>query len=377
MPCLKKFPDYSYKIVWFASILLLLWSVSFSALAAHDEFSIDDIIVDSDGKDTNDARTKALSQGEVDAFRQYVGKRNPAKSADIIAKTSSSDITRLISGFEILEEKITPNHYHATLRYNFSPLAVRAMLPPPEGQQQKEDAEHHQSKAVLVIPVYKEGNTLKLWQDDNKWRNIWYESALEASGGIVIMPLGDLDDRVDVDDANVENATTASLARMYGRYGVGEIYIVFAYYNKKADPKPTLEVTLKRLLPLPGKDETSRMDYIIRSSENLDTLMARASGDIAQHLYKIQTINPNKIEYDRLKEINARVNTTDIHEWQALRQKLLAHGNIVGIKVTSISFYETQMVITFKGTPDMLGKTLVASGLRVMQDGNDLVLILK
>ena len=35
------------------------------------------------------------------------------------------------------------------------------------------------------------------------------------------------------------------------------------------------------------------------------------------------------------------------------------------------------MTITFKGTPDMLGKTLVISGLRVMQDGDSLVLAIK
>jgi hypothetical protein len=106
-------------------------------------------------------------------------------------------------------------------------------------------------------------------------------------------------------------------------------------------------------------------------------LLARASNDIARTLYKQQTLDPNKIEYDRLKEINARVNTTNIKEWQALRQRLLMRGNIVDVKFVSISYYETTMVITFKGTADMLGKTLVASGLRVLQDDNSLVLELK
>jgi hypothetical protein len=243
--------------------------------------------------------------------------------------------------------------------------------------QQKPEAEteSRKSKGVLVLPVYKEGNALKLWQDDNKWLSIWYESALESSKGLVVAPLGSLDDRVDVDDTNVDNATSKSLGRMYGRYGVGEIYVLYAYFDKKADPKPTLEVTLKHLLP--DKAEISRLDYIIRSTETLDTLMARASGDIADRLYKQQTTDPNKVEYDRLKDIDARVNVSDIHEWEDLRKRLLTHSNVVDIKVISVSYYETDMTITFRGSPDMLGKTLVASGLRVLEDGDKLVLMLK
>ena len=147
-------------------------------------------------------------------------------------------------------------------------------------------------------------------------------------------------------------ASGATLSRMYERYGVGAIYVAEAFYNLKADPKPALEVTLKRITP--AKTDISHASYTIHSTETLDTLMVRASNDIARNLYKLQTIDPIKIEFARLKEINARINTSDIHEWEDLRKKLLTHGNIVGIRLTSISFYETTMVITFKGTPDML-----------------------
>jgi hypothetical protein len=358
-----------------------------NALAAAD-LVVDNFVVDSDGTDANDARTRALAQGEMEAFKQLITKLNPSKAADIIAKTIPTEVNKTIRGFEVLEENSTPTHYHATLKYNFDPTQIQLLLPvlqpsvtganaPPAAPaaQPEITTEGHISKAVLVLPVYSEGGKLKLWQDDNKWRTIWYESALESGRGYVIVPIGDLDDRVDVDDTNVANATSATLARLYKRYGVGEIYVLNAYYNQKADPKPTLEVTIRRITP--DKSEISRQDYTIHSTEKLDNLMARASNDIAKRLENIQTLNPNKIEYDRLKDINARVNVTNINEWEALRKRLLTHSNIVGVKLTSISFYETTLVITFKGTADMLGKTLVASGLRVMEDGDSLVLTLK
>ncbi|MEI7669911.1 MAG: hypothetical protein WCJ33_07505 [Pseudomonadota bacterium] len=373
----KELRHYSYKYKIIASILLAFLYYPSIAISANDDFVVDKVILESDGKDVNEAKEKAFAQGEIDAFRQLATKLSPTKSAEIITKTSATEINRMIRGYEVLEEKININHYHAIVRYNFSYEPIHALFPDKEKTLEKkpEDSGEIENKAVLIIPVYREFDKLKLWQDDNKWRIIWYESSLISGGGLVIVPLGDLDDRVDVDDSNVENANIKSLARMYSRYGAVEIYVANAFFNKKADPKPTLEVSLRHLLP--EKDEITRLDYTIHSTENLDGLMARASYDIAQRLYKIQTINPNKIEFDRLKEINARVNATDINEWENLRKRLLKHGNIVGIKLISISFYETKMTITFKGTTDTLGKTLVASGLRVLQDGDSLVLILK
>lgn len=362
-------------------MLPFVLGIAASARAAEDEpkvngYSIENITVDADGKDIEDARSRALLAGESEAFRQFVIRVSPAKSSDIITKASAQEISNMISGFEVMEEKVTPDHYHATLRYNFIPQNINALLPDlAKAKFSSANNVEHQSKAVIVLPLYNEGKTLKLWQDDNKWRNIWLEAALESGGGIVVVPIGDIDDRVDIDDTNIEKATSESLKHMYVRYGVSDIYIMEAFFDKKADPKPTLQVAVKKLLK--DKNELSHMEYIIRTSDTIDILMARAANDIAKHLYKLQTINPNKIEFERLKEINARVNTSDIHEWENLRKRLLAHGNIVGIKLTSISFYETSMIITFRGTPDMLGKTLVASGLRVMQDGDSLVLVLK
>lgn len=383
---------YSYKSASLASILLLLMALPVHALAAG-EFDAAGIVIDADGTSAAEARAHAMEQGQIAAFRQIVMKRAPAHSASILTGTTPKQIAAFIRGSEIVSEKTTNHHYHATVNYHFDPKGLAAWVPPDPAPQAAAatppaaaspgkppaatpPAPAHTSKAVLVLPVYNENASTKLlWQDENKWRNIWFESALESGGGLVIVPLGDLDDRVDVDDSNVIAATPASLARMYGRYGVGEIYAVSAFYNLKADPKPTLEVEVRHVDA--AKTEPTHMNYTIRSTETLDMLMIRASSDIAANFYKLQTIDRTKIEYERVKEINARVNTSDIHEWEDLRKRLLTHNNIVGIQLTSISFFETKMVIIFKGTPDMLGKTLVASGMRVQQDGDELVLSIK
>ncbi len=360
-------------------------TVALPAGTKPNPYSVDNVVVDADGGDATDARARALAQGEVTAFKQLITRINPAKAADILSRTPPSRISNMIRGYQVVDEQITPNHYHATLRYNFDPKQADLFVAPVQPAAAPAPAKPAQveapadtrpvSKAVLVLPVYNQGGALKLWQDDNQWRDVWYDAALEAGGGLVVAPLGNLDDRVDVDGTNVNDASYTSLARMCKRYGTGQVDIVTAYYDLKADPKPTLEVTIKRILP--DKVDTKQMNYILLSTETLDTLLVRASNDIAKTLYKQQTIDPNKIEYARLKEIDARINTSDIREWQDLRQRLLTHTNIVAIKFNSISYYETDMTITFRGTPDMLGKTLVASGLRVFEDGDKLVLSLK
>lgn len=427
MKILSFVPHYSRKMLLGASVLLLLFTGMQNAHAAN-EYGVDNVIVDATGKDATDARTKALAEGEKSAFAQLVLRLNLPNPSQALAKVTSQQVSSTVRGFTVVEEKMTTDHYHATLNYSFDPRQIQSLFPsaeqpiatpttpiaatpaattaaalpasPPQpatpaaaiapatpaptqpaspvAVQPAAPAAMPQPptrKAVLVLPVYNDGNALMLWQDDNKWRSLWYDAALESGGGLVVVPLGDLDDRVDVDDTNVSTATPESLKRVYDRYAVGQVIVAQAFYNQKADPKPTLEVTVKKLLA--GKAETTIMNYTIHSTETLDALMLRASSDIARSLYKQQTFDPSKVTSDRLKEISARVNTTNIKEWQALRQRLLMRSNIADIRFISISYYETNMIIVYRGTTDMLGKTLVAGGLRVLQDGDALVLELK
>lgn len=377
---------YSSKFLVYASILVLLCSLAPHVLAAG-EYSVEKVAVDTNGKDASEARTKALAMGEKDAFAQLILRLSPSHASEILAKITPKQVSAALLGYTVVEEKMTSDHYHAILTYNFNPSQIQPLIPisPPPTPPPASDAastapaaptpSHSERKAVLVLPVYNKGDSLQLWQDENKWRDVWYEAALESGEGLIVVPLGEMNDRVDVDDTNVSTATPDSLKRMYDRYGVGDIIIAQAFFNQKADPKPTLEVSLKRLDG--GKPVVTQISYTIHSTENLDALLVRASNDIAQTLFKQQTIDPNKIEVDRIKEIHARINTTNIAEWQALRSRLLMRSNIVDIKFVSISYYETDIIIVFKGTPDMLGKTLVASGLRVLQDGDRLVLSVK
>ncbi len=366
------------------------------AAFAADPYEVDNVVIDADGKDTTEARAKALADGEKEAFAQVILRVSPAGAGQILAQVTHPQVDNSVRSYSVVDEKMSATHYHAILNYIFSPERIQAIAPtaatspaPPANAAAPATpatapapiapfavTSGQASKGVLVVPVYNMGNnTAELWQDDNRWRNVWYDAALESGGGLVVVPLGDMRDRVDVNDTNVNAASPESLKHMYERYGVGKIAVLSAYFNEKADPKPTLEVTMKKLGS--GTPDITQLNYTIHSTETLDALLMRASNDIARRLYKDQTIDPNKVEYDRQKEINARVNTTSITEWQALRTRLLQRGNIVDVRFLSISYYETSMVIVYKGTADMLGKTLVASGLRVMQDGNGFVLSLK
>jgi Uncharacterized protein conserved in bacteria (DUF2066) len=370
---------YSYKFFRLASLLALLalgWALP---AYAEEDFSVDKVVAEADGVDTSDARKKALAQGEIDAFRQLIARLVPDKdmATDIVTKTTPVTISSMVHGFEVGEEKMTAEHYRAVLRYHFSPQSIKALLPQ-NLSTPNQTAASTARKAVLILPVMNEGRgVIKLWQDDNKWRNIWYESALESGGGLVVVPLGDINDRVDVDDSNIADATTQTLSRLYDRYGAGEIHILTAFYNLKADPKPALEIAVKRLSLSAAASETSSASYTIRSTETLETLMARASNDIARNIYKQQTIDKSKIEFERQKEMSARANVSGAGDWVQLRKHLLAHGNVVNIRLTSMTNSQIFMIISYKGTPEMLGKTLVASGLRVMQDGDSLVLALQ
>src|SRR5579872_5738235 len=109
-------PDYSQKTARLASCLLLFFACfAPQALYAVGEFSVDKVMVDASGSDTTDARSKALAQGQTEAFKQLLQKKKPVQATEILAKTTAAQIDAMVRGYQVLDEKMTANHYHATV----------------------------------------------------------------------------------------------------------------------------------------------------------------------------------------------------------------------------------------------------------------------
>ena len=203
---------YSYKALRLASILLALASPFAENADAKSDFNVENVIVDAAGTDTTDARSHALEQGQAEAFKELISRRDPAKASELAGRLTQKQIAVAVRGFEVTDEKMSADHYHAIINYTFDPAQIQTLDPvtPPAAAVGPAVAGAppaiplRTSKAVLILPVYNEGGSAKLWQDDNKWRNLWFDAALESGGGLIVAPQGDLEDRIDVDDTNVE-----------------------------------------------------------------------------------------------------------------------------------------------------------------------------
>lgn len=109
----------------FLVILLGLFSISSSAWAGDDLFTISHISVSATGNNATEAREAAISSAEQQAFTHLLEQIAPSASS---TSFSPEVITSFVSGMEVHNEKITPGYYSALIDISFSPNLVNDAL---------------------------------------------------------------------------------------------------------------------------------------------------------------------------------------------------------------------------------------------------------
>src|SRR5271155_4077701 len=103
MKTLRNLPHYSPKILLCASVLLLLLPALH--VSAATEYGVNNVVVDAGGQDTTDARAKAMAAGEKDAFAQLILRLSPPNAAQIFKQVSPSQVSAMVLGYTVTDEK--------------------------------------------------------------------------------------------------------------------------------------------------------------------------------------------------------------------------------------------------------------------------------
>ena len=112
------------------ALAVLLWGLggSHPARAAVDPFSVSGVTVDATAATAAAARDAALAEGQRKAVRMLLERLTAPADHARLPKPSDAEITGLVAGFEVQEERTSPIRYLATLTYSFRPTAVRGLL---------------------------------------------------------------------------------------------------------------------------------------------------------------------------------------------------------------------------------------------------------
>lgn len=141
----------------------------------------------------------------------------------LTADLHDHELERYISALEIHDEKSSPHTYRAHVTYTFNPAAVRGLL-----RDLEIPYSETQTDPVLVLPVFRNGDKLYLWEEENPWMDAWRNRPYDNELVPVIVPLGDLEDRILLTARGALFSGEETLPAMARRYMVSRVFVAYA-----------------------------------------------------------------------------------------------------------------------------------------------------
>jgi hypothetical protein len=359
-----------------------------SAKAESISYTVEDVQVSATAGDATTARMNAMSQGESEAFKRLLERLVPSEEVGSrVAATQDYQISRMVRGYEVHNEKVGSTSYAATLDVAFDQAQVESYLngpvgagasvmPPPlaagypaQGMPARPApamaSQPPQMRSnVLVLPVLAVGDQRLLWEDKNVWRNAW-NSAERTDTQFIRLPIGDQSDSMVMDASQVMSAPYSSFSPIAERYQAATVVVAEAYPTV-ASGVNALGVRL-RSLGMQGQNNTLELSYEQNSSESQEQLMNRAAQDIIQRIMSEgQAQSVEQVEaYAPRSKLTVLSRLNKLNDWVVLRKRLMQLPVVERVELSAISSQQADMIVHFRGSQAQLENAMLSQGLKV------------
>jgi hypothetical protein len=334
-------------------------------------FAVQGVEVDVTSTDASSAKNQALMDVQVKAFLELVERLgSPELAAQLKEKLKPEDIAPFLRSLSIEKETSAPGRYIGTFTVRFLPNKMQKFL---AGYNVNVPAQ--QADPVLVIPVYRGPDGLKLWED-NPWRQAWIN--LKGEQGIVpiLIPLGDLEDTEALTAEDAVNGDTVKLDAIRKRYDAPSILVAQAQPTEDTDLHVYIEgdtklgrVNINKVYsPEPADDGTT------------PPVEATAVAAFQKVLFKAYQAQAAKIAEEKAARDNTPQSLTvtvpfnSPREWNAIRSRILNTPNVSAVDLSSLDFSGATIRLVYTRGLEELQGNLQRVGLSLTQGGGGWVI---
>ncbi len=333
---------------------------------SNEAFTVRDVAVDATAQTAAQARDNALAEAQRQAFDRLLARLAVSGGSGRLAKLSNADISNLVAGFEVQDEKNSDVRYIAKLTFHFKQGPVEDLL-----RQSNIGFAAAASRPLLVLPMLRQGGKDLLWDEPNPWRAAW--ANLPPAAGLVpiVAPIGDLKDMADITAEQVVKEDAARLQQIAGRYGAGGTLVVTAV-PREDHGKMSLEVValrydagLKR--PYPA------IEVAAQSNESADQLYARAAQAVEAAISE-RWKQENVLHFDHPEQMTVAVPLGGLDDWLKVRARLGRVAVVSKASLVSLSRKAAVVELQYFGDPAQLKQALGLNELVLSDDGGQGVL---
>lgn len=319
--------------------------VASGSAAAADPFLALGVAVDATAVDANLARANALTAGYRTGLKQIFERLVLDEDLDRLPSLSDTQISQMIGGFEITNERVTSTRYRANLNIKFKPDDVRLAL-----RNAAVRFAETPGRPIVVLPILAVGLEPRLWQAPNPWSDAWARAAVASGLVPLILPMGD---EVDIRLVGVQQAMagdTVALDRIAERYGARESLSVIAVPSKVLETGMIrLDITL---LSRSGRDQASQFQLELPAGpDGWGTLFDQAVAAVAGRVNG-EWKQANVLQFDQQNTIDVGVTIVDLADWLDIRRRLEELSVIRAVELRELSQSAALLRLRYLGAPE-------------------------
>ena len=339
------------------TILALLAPVALAQDAGVSEvFIARGVAVDVTAQTAEEARERAIRQARVQALEAVLRRMTRGSDRDRLIELSAGAGEHLVQDFAIDNERISSVRYLANFTYRFNPGEVRRLL-----QRAGIPYAETESKPVLILPLLRRGDDLRLWEDTNPWRDAW-EAMPERTGLVsMVVPFGDLADIAALSAAQAAELDAMRLGDIAGRYDAGDSIVITAdVWLDDLQASPVANVVAVRVGAATRAPLTIRITGT--TNEPIGTFLERAALAAATAI-EDDWIQANLLRFDQRQQMAVTVAVESVAEWVAVRSVLDRIAVVAEWRVATLRNNAVELELVYIGAEDQLQQALAQSDL--------------
>lgn len=283
-------------------------------------------------------------------------------------KLDDKAITDMVESFEVANERMSAVRYVADYTFHFRPSKVRRLVrvvePASTESPGKSAAEGDKapaeaaSRSIVVLPVYRDGAGVVLWDDPNSWRAAWTQRSSGSGTLRLILPLGDAKDLAAIDAGQAESGQSQPLTAIAQRNGGSDAVVALATARRQAGQLAGLDVSVKRYRS--GRlVDTQGKSFDADPGESEADFLKRAADAVAAEIES----GAKSARPDQQASLAASVPLASLGEWLQVRNRLTSIASIRKVDLLSLSRQEARIEVKYIGSRDQLKSSLAAVDL--------------
>ena len=346
------------KLRWqplFLAVFLVFFGRGAFAATDQSVFSVREVPVDATATGSVQARDTAISSGRARAFGALLRRLTLQSDWSKLPSPQDADLERLVTGFEVSDERHSATRYLARVSYDFDPNGIREILrglgiPFAETR----------SKPIAVFPVLiaPDGKAV-LWDESNLWAAMWRQQPVGQALAPMRVPVGDLEDVSAAVGINFDAPSWESVKATTERVGAASAIMPFITLRQTAG-KVLADVRMVELSPSGVTEQRFSTDGADQDGAMLQSIAVVANAVVEAWKQKMVA------DDTAINTLTADVNFTDLGQWLTVRDTLQSVPFIQAVRIIGLSASAARVELDYVGSKAQLATGLGQSDLSLM-----------